>query len=252
MIGRVWIIMPAYNAQDTIEGVFARIPEDVRGRISRYVVVDDGSTDDTRRVLTGLTRRFDTLTILAHEKNRGYGAAEKTLLTYALDHGCEAAVLLHADGQYSPEKIPELLGPLDRDEADLVQGSRMAGGGALRGGMPLYKYIGNRVLSGIESIVFGMGLAEYHSGYLLYSRRLLEHIPFARLSDDFHFDLEMMLAAHILGFRIRQVAIPTIYADEVSHLNPVKYGFEVLGVVIRYIRGDYHRLLGVERKRFSI
>jgi len=246
MTGPVWIIMPAYNAEDTIEGVFARIPKDVRARVSRYVVVDDGSTDGTRRVLAGLEKRLDTLTILAHEKNRGYGAAEKTLLTYALDHGCEVAVLLHADGQYSPEKIPELLGPLERGEADLVQGSRMAGGGALRGGMPLYKFIGNKTLSRIESAVFGMGLSEYHSGYLLYSRRLLERIPFKRLSDDFHFDLEMMVAAHIAGFRITQVAIPTIYADEVSHLNPVKYGFQVLWVVMRYIRGYYHRILEVK------
>lgn len=249
MIGPVWIIIPAYNAQDTIEGVFARIPRGVRERVSRYVVVDDGSTDNTRRILTGLKKRLDTLTILMHEKNRGYGAAEKTLLAYALNHGCKVAVLLHADGQYSPEKIPELLDPFDREEADLVQGSRMAGGGAIRGGMPLYKFIGNKVLSGIESVVFGMGLSEYHSGYLLYSRRLLERIPFERLSDDFHFDLEMMVVAHIAGFRIKQVAIPTIYADEISHLNPVKYGFQVLRVVMRYVRGYYHRLLEIERKR---
>lgn len=252
MIGPVWIIMPAYNAQDTIEGVFSRIPGDVRDRVSRYAVVDDGSTDNTRRILAGLKQRMGALTVLAHEKNRGYGAAEKTLLAYALDHGCGAAVLLHADGQYSPEKIPELLEPLDRGEADLVQGSRMAGGGALRGGMPLYKFIGNKILSSIESIVFGMGLSEYHSGYLIYSRRLLERVPFERLCDDFPFDLEMMVTAHLAGFRVKQVAIPTIYADEVSHLNPIVYGFQVLGVVIRYIRGDYRRLLEVERKRPAV
>ena len=248
MVGPVWIVMPAYNAQDTIQGVFARIPEDVRARVERYVVVDDGSTDGTRRVLESLEKRTDALTVLTHGKNRGYGAAEKTLLSYALDNGCGAAVLLHADGQYSPEKIPDLLSPLERGEADLVQGSRMAGGGALRGGMPLYKYIGNRALSALESAVFGMGLAEYHSGFLVYSRRLLERIPFERLSDEFDFDLEMMVGAHIAGFCVREVAIPTIYADEVSHLNPVRYGFQVLGVVMRYIRGHYHHILETGRK----
>jgi glycosyltransferase involved in cell wall biosynthesis len=252
MIDPVWIIIPAYNAQHTIEAVFARIPDEVRGRVSRYVVVDDGSTDDTRRVLTGLAKRIDTLTVLAHDQNRGYGAAEKTLLTYALSDGCRIAAILHADGQYSPEKLPELLTPFDRGEADLVQGSRMAGGGALRGGMPLHKFAGNKILSKIESIVFGMGLSEYHSGYLLYSRDLLESVPFGLLSDDFDFDLEMMVAAHILGFRLRQVAIPTIYADEVSHLNSVRYGFQVLRVVTRYARGHYHRLLGARRERSAV
>jgi glycosyltransferase involved in cell wall biosynthesis len=249
MICPLWIIIPAYNAQHTIEGVFARIPEEVRGRIDRYVVVDDGSTDDTRRVLAGLARRFDTLTILAHDQNRGYGAAEKTLLTHALHNGCGVAVLLHADGQYSPEKLPELLQPLEAGEADLVQGSRMAEGGALRGGMPLHKFIGNKILSKVESIAFGMRLSEYHSGYLLYSRGLLERIPFGLFSDDFDFDLEMMVAAHILGFRIKQVAIPTIYADEVSHLNSITYGLQVLRVVARFARGHYHRVLETRRER---
>ncbi|MFH1091192.1 MAG: glycosyltransferase family 2 protein [Pseudomonadota bacterium] len=244
MIENVFIVMPAYNAGGTVEGVFARIPPQVRARLKRCLVVDDGSTDDTAEALARLAERLPGLTVLRHEVNRGYGAAEKTVLNQALRDGVEVAVLLHADGQYSPEKIPELLEPFDRDEADLVQGSRMLGGGALKGGMPFYKYAANKCLTAIENLAFGLGLAEYHSGFMLYSRRTLETIAFNRLSESFDFDLEMIVAAKIFGLRIKEIAIPTIYGDEISYLHPVKYGLDVLKVVARYRRGYYHRLLG--------
>jgi hypothetical protein len=151
-------------------------------------------------------------------------------------------VLLHSDGQYSPEKIPELLEPFDSGAADLVQGSRMLGGGALRGGMPLYKFIANKALTAIENRAFGMRLAEYHSGYMLYSRRALETIPFEKLLSSFDFDLEMIVLARAKGLRIKEIAIPTIYAGERSHLNPIRYGCDVLSVVRRYRRGIYHAM----------
>jgi hypothetical protein len=152
-------------------------------------------------------------------------------------------VILHADGQYSPERLPELLAPLMAGKADLVQGSRMLGGGALKGGMPLYKYVANRILTAVENRAFGMRMAEFHSGYMLYSRIALESIPFRRLSDSFDFDLEMLVCARILGLRIAEVAIPTIYADEVSHLKPIAYGLDVLRIVRRFRRGEYESLL---------
>jgi glycosyltransferase involved in cell wall biosynthesis len=130
MVQRVFVVMPAYNAGATVEQVFARIPAAARGRIERYVVVNDGSTDDTEAALGRLLESFPSLVILHHPDNRGYGAAEKTLLDYVVAEGADLAVLLHADGQYSPEKIPDLLAPFDREEADIVQGSRMAGPGA--------------------------------------------------------------------------------------------------------------------------
>jgi glycosyltransferase involved in cell wall biosynthesis len=243
MIDRVFVVMPAYNAGATVEKVFARIPAAAQGRISRYVVVDDGSTDDTAAALRRLGRKYPGLVVLTHSRNRGYGAAEKTLLTYARWEGAEAAVLLHSDGQYSPEKIPDLLGPLDRDEADIVQGSRMLGGGALRGGMPFYKYIANKFLTAVENRAFGMRLAEYHSGYLVYSRRVLEEVPFARLGDSYEFDIEMIVCGRLRGLRIKEVAIPTIYAGEVSHLRPVRYGLNVLKIVRKYRRGYYSLLM---------
>jgi glycosyltransferase involved in cell wall biosynthesis len=242
MVENVFVLMPAYNAGATIERVFARIPEEARRRIRQYVVVNDGSADSTAAALERLRARIPELVVLTHEVNRGYGAAEKTLLDYAVAHGADVGVLLHSDGQYSPELIPELLHPFDEDSADMVQGSRMLGGGALRGRMPFYKFVANKALTALENWAFGLKLAEYHSGYMLYSRKTMAAIPYRRLSDSFDFDLEMIVMARVKGLRIAEIAIPTIYAGEVSHLRPVQYGFRVLGVVRDYKRGKYHRL----------
>ncbi len=242
MVDRVFVLMPAYNAGATVERVFERIPKAARERIRKYVVVNDGSKDDTAQALARVEQKIPNVVVLTHQVNRGYGETEKTLLGYALREGAEVGILLHSDGQYSPEKIPELLEPFDRDEADIVQGSRMRGGGALRGGMPFYKFVSNKILTGIENWAFGMKLAEYHSGYMLYSRRAMETIPWEKLSSSFDFDLEMLVLARVKGLRIAEIAIPTIYAGEKSHLNPVKYGLDVLTVVRDYRRGKYHAL----------
>jgi glycosyltransferase involved in cell wall biosynthesis len=243
MVENVFVLMPAYNAGATIESVFARIPEDVKPRIRRYVAVNDGSKDDTAAALMRLQATIPNLVVLTHEKNRGYGEAEKTLLRYARAEGADVGILLHSDGQYSPEKISDLLAPFDNDTADLVQGSRMVGGGARRGHMPLYKFIANKVLTAIENWAFGMKLAEYHSGYMLYSRKAIEEIPWERLSQSFDFDLEMIVLARVKGLRIAEIAIPTIYAGEKSHLNPIKYGLDVLSIVWAYKRGKYHAMV---------
>jgi glycosyltransferase involved in cell wall biosynthesis len=242
MVEGVFILMPAYNAGATVERVFERIPEAARQRIRRYVVVNDGSTDSTAAALARLGGKFPTLVVLNHEGNRGYGEAEKTLLRYALRESADAGIVLHSDGQYSPEKLLDILAPFDSGAADMVQGSRMLDGGALRGGMPFYKYVANKTLTAIENCAFGMRLAEYHSGYMAYSRKAMETIPWERLSNSFDFDLEMLVLAKVKDLRIAEVAIPTIYAGEKSHLNPLKYGFAVLSVVREYRRGKYHAL----------
>lgn len=242
MVSEVFVLMPAYNAGATIEKVFARIPAEAKQRISRYVVVDDGSADDTQTALARLRTQYPGLVTLTHKTNQGYGGAVKTLLSYALKEGAGAGIVLHSDGQYSPEKIPELLRPFDDDTADIVQGSRMLGGGALRGGMPVYKYIANKALTAIENWAFGLKLAEYHSGYMAYTKKALESIPFQHLSDSFDFDLEMIVMARVKGLRLAEVAIPTIYAGEVSHLQPIRYGLRVLSVVWSYKRNRYARM----------
>jgi len=241
MVGSVFVLMPAYNAGATIEKVFERIPPEAKNRISKYVVVDDGSTDETQIALARVSVHYPTLVILTQPNNRGYGEAVKRLLDYALEHQADVGIVLHSDGQYSPEKIPDLLRPFDEDAADIVQGSRMLDGGALRGGMPLYKYVANKALTAIENWAFGMKLAEFHSGYMAYSKKALESIPFRTLSKSFDFDLEMIVMARVSGLRIAEVAIPTIYAGEVSHLRPIHYGFRVLSVVWSYKRHKYAR-----------
>jgi glycosyltransferase involved in cell wall biosynthesis len=239
---KIFVLMPAYNAGATVEKVFARIPAAVRERVERYVVVNDGSSDDTAAALDRLRTQFPNLVALRHEVNRGYGGTQKTLLSYAVNHGADVGIGLHSDGQYSPESIPDLMAPFDEDTADIVQGSRMLGGGALRGNMPLYKFVANKSLTAIENWAFGLRLAEYHSGYMLYSRKAMMAVPFQKLSDSFDFDLEMIVMAKVKGLRIREIAIPTIYADEVSHLRPVQYGMRVLKVVRDYKLGKYRAL----------
>jgi hypothetical protein len=155
----------------------------------------------------------------------------------ALDADCAASV--HADGQYSPEALADLLAALEGRGLDLLQGSRIAGGQALAGGMPLYKYAGNWTLGKLERWVFGLPMTDLHSGYLVYGRRALAEIPFSRLSDSFDFDLEVIAAARARGLAVGEAPIPTHYGDEISHLNPLTYGLRVLRVLWRFKRGDY-------------
>jgi glycosyltransferase involved in cell wall biosynthesis len=241
---RLAIAIPAYNAAETLESVFDRIPPEIVARAPHYVVVDDGSTDATATVARRLRTRFPTLDLIAHAENRGYGSAAQSGLGRALELGADLVVWLHGDGQYAPESIPALLAPLDAGLADIVQGSRFRGGGALQGGMPFYKYVANRGLTWMENRVFGLGLAEYHSGYMLYCREALETIPFRSFTTrGFVFDQEMLVAARILGLRVVDLPIPTRYAGERSYLRPIPYGLAVLKLMARYLRGDYHRLV---------
>ena len=153
-------------------------------------------------------------------------------------------VLLHSDGQYAPEVLLQLLKPIREGQVDMVMGSRMLGkGDALEGGMPYYKYIANKILTSIENFVYGLNFSEYHSGYMLYNRNLLEQVPYLSLSNKFHFDGEMLLVSVKKGFRIKEIPIPTHYGDEEKTLNPIKYGFEVLGVILKYILGK-HKIAG--------
>jgi glycosyltransferase involved in cell wall biosynthesis len=241
---KIVVVIPAYKAKDTLPVVIQRIPAAVYAGLHRIVVVEDAGTDVPRSTTPALVAQFPKIEVLLHEQNKGYGAAQKTGYRRALELGADVAVLLHADGQYAPEIMADLYAPLVRGEADVVLGSRMhQWGAALRGGMPLYKWVANIGLTRLENLAYGMRLSEYHSGYMLYTRKALDTIPFDELSDTFHFDGEMLLMAGKCQLRIADLPIPTHYGDEESHLDPIRYGFEVLGVVLKNLRGEYDRLL---------
>jgi glycosyltransferase involved in cell wall biosynthesis len=215
-------------------------------------VIEDAGPDIPPSTTPELLEKFPKIEVLLHEENKGYGAAQKTGYRRALELGADVAVLLHADGQYAPEIMADLYAPLVRGEADVVLGSRMKNrGAALRGGMPLYKWVANIGLTRLENLAYGMRLSEYHSGYMLYTRKALETIPFDKLSDTFHFDGEMLLMAGKCQLRIADLPIPTHYGDEASHLKPIRYGFEVLGVILKNCRGAYDRLLTPAGQRDS-
>jgi glycosyltransferase involved in cell wall biosynthesis len=230
------VVMPAYNAGKTIESVFERLPREAIPKIKEFIVIDDGSKDDTPAKVKTLSQTYG-IKLLTHDPNRGYGAAQKTGFTQALTDGADLVVLLHSDGQYSPELILEMMKPIEEGRADVVGGSRIKGGKALEGGMPPIRYYGNIFLSKIENLVFRMNLTTYHSGYKAYSRKALESIPFRGYSDRFHFDSEMLVGCKRAKLKVVEVPIPTRYAGEKSYLNPIPYGFSVLGVIFRYLVG---------------
>ena len=235
---KIIVVMPAYNASSTIGSVLERIPPSLMKNLFQIIIVNDGSADDTGIVIEGLKETYKKIRILTHPKNKGYGAAQKTGFEEAVKEGADIGVLLHSDGQYAPEIMHTLLDPFEHGY-DVVQGSRMLAGGALKGGMPLYKYLGNKFLTFLENLAYGLNMAEYHSGYMLYSKRALENIPFEKLSNTFHFDGEMLLMAAKKKLRVKEIPIPTRYSTEKSHLNPFTYGIDVLKIIYRNWRGKY-------------
>jgi glycosyltransferase involved in cell wall biosynthesis len=237
------IVMPAYRAAGVLRATVARIPDAVFERGGILIVIDDGSPDATAGIAEELAREKNRIQVLHHPVNRGYGGAQKTGLREGLRLGCRGFAVLHADGQYAPERVLDLLEPILSGRADLVQGSRMLGGGAREGGMPGFRYFANRALTSLENLAFGTNLAEFHSGYMLYSRSLLESLPFESLQDNFNFDAEMILLAHLAGFPCHEVAIPTHYGEESSSLDPIPYGLNVLRMIGRHWSGHYRGLL---------
>jgi glycosyltransferase involved in cell wall biosynthesis len=233
------VFIPAYNAAATLPGVVKRIPADLWADIGTAMVIDDGSTDGTRGVAESLSRKFPKLGIFSFERNRGYGQAVRRGLGFCRESGSEYAACLHADGQYPPEKLVHFLDHMQRRRVDILQGSRHKDGTARLGGMPLYKVAAGKALTWLENRCFGMELTDYHSGFLCYSRRALRNIPFERLSGYFDFDLEVIACARALGLKVEELGIPTRYAGEKSHLNPVRYGFRALRVMAKYRLGHY-------------
>lgn len=232
------VVIPAYNAARHIETVLERVAGLVTCGLDQVIVVDDGSSDATARLVRDFQAKTFRLQLLQRAKNGGYGAAMKDGLALARQSSPDVVACIHADGQYAPEVLPELIDQLTQRGLALIQGSRIAGGTALRGGMPVYKYVGNALLNLIENHTLELSMTDYHSGYLVYGPAAL-NLPFSKLSDSFDFDLEVIAAARARALAVGEAPIPTHYGDEVSHLNPLSYGLRVLRVMWNYRRGHY-------------
>ena len=233
------VVMPAYNAGRHIGAVLERVARLTACGLEHVIVVDDGSRDDTvGRVKAAKLPPEARLSLLERRTNGGYGAAMKDGLAAAGASDPDLVACIHADGQYAPEALPALISELAKRRLDLLQGSRIASGTALGGGMPLYKYVGNALLNRLENHTLRLSLTDYHSGYLLYGRRALQ-LPLQGLSNSFDFDLEVIASARARGLEVGEAPVPTHYGDEISHLNPVTYGLRVLRVMWNYKRGRY-------------
>lgn len=226
---RIVVVMPAYNAAKTLRRTCDEIP---RQLVDEIILTDDGSRDDT----VALARELGLRT-LVHDRNRGYGGNQKTCYRAALDLGADIVVMLHPDYQYSPRLVPAMASMVSSGHYDLVLASRILGGLARAGGMPLYKYISNRALTLAENLLCGAKLSEYHTGYRAYSRKLLTTIPFHRNSDDFVFDNQMIVQALHHGFQVGEISCPTRYFPEASSIGFARsavYGLGVLSVAAQF------------------
>lgn len=224
---KVVCVLPAYNAEKTLEKTLLDVPA---GVVDLYILVDDCSSDATVALAERLKSRFP-LKVIRHDSNKGYGGNQKTCYREAMSEGADVVVMLHPDYQYEPKLLGALAGLVTNGVYDVSLGSRILGMGALKGGMPLYKYLFNRALTLIENLLIGQKLSEYHTGYRAYSRRVLEKVAFDINSDDFVFDNEMLVQCHVAGFRIGEISVPTKYFPEASSIGfrrSVKYGFGVL------------------------
>lgn len=240
---RIIVVLPAFNAEKTLRRTVEEIPE---GFVDDLILVDDGSSDKTAE----LSRELGLHTVV-HDVNQGYGANQKTCYREALGRGADVVIMLHPDYQYTPKLLVALASLVAIGQYDLVLGSRILSEGALRGGMPFYKYVSNRVLTLFQNILIAKKVSEYHTGYRAFSRRVLETLPLGENSDDFVFDNQMLAQAAYFGFSIGEVSCPASYFPEASSINfrrSVEYGLGVVRTSIQY-RANKWKL--VDSKVFS-
>ena len=233
---KVIAVMPAYNAEETLEKTYRDIPT---GAVDEVILVDDASKDNTVEI----ARRLG-LTVIVHEQNKGYGGNQKTCYKQALERGADVIVMVHPDYQYDSRLVLYLIQPVKDDLYDVMLGTRIrTRREALAGGMPLYKYLANRFLTLVENVVLGQNLSEFHTGYRVFSRRVLETIPYELNSNDFVFDSQMLVQAAAMNFRIGEFPVPVRYFEGASSINfrrSMKYGFGTLFAVCHYIMQKWH------------
>lgn len=228
---KVVVVLPAYNAERTLQQTYAEIPHHI---VDDVILVDDASRDRTVELAQQLGIRH----IIVHERNRGYGGNQKTCYARALEIGADIIVMLHPDYQYTPKLIPAMVSIIAMDIYPIVLGSRILGKGARKGGMPLYKYVANRILTFIQNLLIGAKLSEYHTGYRAFSSHVLRSIQLDANSDDFIFDNEMLSQILFAGYEIAEITCPTRYFEEASSINfwrSVRYGVGVLRVSIQHL-----------------
>jgi len=227
---KIIVVLPAYNAALTLEKTYNEIPFDI---VDDVVLVDDKSSDNTVEI----GKHIGIQHIISHEKNTGYGGNQKSCYNKALELGADIVIMLHPDYQYTPKLIPAMSSIIAQELYPCVLGSRILGKGALRGGMPLYKYVANRFLTLAENILIGQKLSEYHTGYRAFSKEVLESISYNKNDDDFIFDNEMLSQIFMAGHEIAEITCPTKYFEEASSINfsrSMKYGLGVLRVSLRH------------------
>ncbi len=228
---KVVVVMPAYNAEKTLEQTYNEIPKDI---VDEVILVDDKSKDNT----VEKARELGINHVVVHEENKGYGGNQKSCYDKALQVGADIVIMVHPDYQYTPKLIPSMAYLIANDVYDVVFASRILGKGALKGGMPLYKYVANRILTFVQNVLMNQKLSEYHTGYRAFSRRVLETVNYHANSDDFVFDNQMIAQIFYAGFEIAEITCPTRYFEEASSINlsrSIKYGLGVLGVSFQYM-----------------
>ena len=226
---KVIVVMPAYRAEKTVKQTVTEVPP---GVVDEFLLVDDASPDETVRAAQALG-----ITVIRHERNLGYGGNQKTCYRNALERGADIVIMLHPDYQYDPRLVPALAGMVASGIYDVVLASRILGRGALRGGMPFYKYVANRFLTFAENVMLGLKLSEYHTGYRAFSRAALHAVPWQGNSDDFIFDNEILAQFHMRGLSFGEISCPTKYFPEASSIGfsrSVTYGLGVLKVALKY------------------
>jgi glycosyltransferase involved in cell wall biosynthesis len=250
---RLLVFVIAYRAEKTLTWVLSRIPGSIFQTFDcEILVVDDASTDRTFEIGHEWKEEHPEIrmTVLRNDYNQGYGGNQKVGYTYAIENGFDFVAMVHGDGQYAPEELPRLMQPLATGQADVVLGSRMMEkGAARRGGMPLYKYVGNRVLTKLQNFLLQANLSEYHSGFRLFSVEALKALPFHLNTNDFHFDTEIIIQFLNGGFRIVELPIPTYYGDEICYVDGVRYAKEVMHATLR---NTAHRAGFLYQRRFDV
>lgn len=248
---RIVVVMPAYNAERTLTKTYDGIPKDI---VDEVILTDDLSSDKTVEIAKTLN-----LKLFIHEKNEGYGGNQKTCYAAALKSGADVVVMLHPDYQYPPKLITPMAALITSGEFDVVLGSRILGNKALKGGMPLYKYAANRLLTLIENNMISEKLSEYHTGYRAFSREVLLGLPMLENSDDFLFDNQMLLQALYFGYRVAEITCPASYAKGSSSIDfprSVAYGFGVLSTAFKYMLEKHHlarfRIFDKSGKKISV